>query len=176
MSKKGVKFLLSKHNGVKPHLEVALGNIHEWCPMSESKCISKKSCLMPCLKWRILSRPGKIGTGRNTKYFFSYCAWSTPWGHVLSLKTICQIPALIWAISYSVFQPVKFASTLQKLLATFFQILDIWWSSLDIMDDFKLISRTAIFRFGEINKSWFWVYSKKCFFLFFFSSLLHFEL
>ena len=39
-------------------------------------------------------------------------------------------------------------------LKTFRQIpsiFDIWLSSLDIMDDFKLISRTAIFRFGEIN-------------------------
>ena len=36
-------------------------------------------------------------------------------------------------------------------LATFFQILDTWWSTLDIMNDFKLISRTVIFRFGEIN-------------------------
>ena len=77
-------------------------------------------------KWRILSRPGKIGSGKNPKYFFSYWAWSTPWGHVLSLKTFRQIPALSWAIRYSVFQPVKFVSTLQKLLATFFQILDIW--------------------------------------------------
>ena len=59
-------------------------------------------------KWRILSRTGKIGSGKNTKYFFSYWAWSTPWGHVLSLKTFCQIPALSWAISNSVFQPVKF--------------------------------------------------------------------
>ena len=85
----------------------------------------------------------------------------------MSLKTFLQIPALSWAISYSVFQPFKFASTLQKLLATFFQILDIWRSSLDIMDDFKLISRMAIFRFGEINKSWFWVWSNKNFLIFF---------
>ena len=26
------------------------------------------------LKWRILSRIGKIGSGKNTKYFFSYRA------------------------------------------------------------------------------------------------------
>ena len=29
---------------------------------------------------------------------------------------------------------------------------DIWWSSLDILDDFKLISRTVFFCLGEINK------------------------
>ena len=103
--------------------------------------------------------------------FFPYWAWSTPWGHVLSLITFRQIPALSWAISYSVFQPVKFASTLQKLLATFFQILDIWWSSLVIMDDFKPISRTALFRFGEIN-----TIMILSFFSIFFSFLLYFEL
>ena len=43
--------------------------------------------------------------------------------------------------------------------ATSIQILDTWWSSLDIMNDFKLISRMAFFRFGEINKSLFWVLS-----------------
>ena len=43
--------------------------------------------------------------------------------------------------------------------ATSILIIDIWRSSLDIMDDFKLISRTVFFRFGEINKSWFWVFS-----------------
>ena len=96
-------------------------------------------------------------------FFFSYLAWSLPWGHDLSQKTFCQIPALSWAISYSVFQNVKFTSSLQKLLATFFQILDIWWSRLVIMDDFKPISRTAFFHFGEINKSLFWVLSKKFF-------------
>ena len=46
-------------------------------------------------------------------------------------------------------------------------IFDIWWSSLDIMDDFKLISRTVFLRFGEINKSWFLVLSKKFFYNFF---------
>ena len=101
---------------------------------------------------------------------------STPWGHVLSLKTFCQIPALSWAISNSVFQPVKFTSTLQKLLATFFQTFDIWWSSLDIMDDFKLISRTVIFRLGEINNIMIFSFVKKNFFFTFFSSLLHIEL
>ena len=40
------------------------------------------------LKWRIFSRTGKIGSGKNTKYiFFSYWAW----GHVLSLKPIWQL-------------------------------------------------------------------------------------
>ena len=119
------------------------------------------------IKWRIFSRTGKIGSGKNTKYFFFYWAWSTPWGHVLSLKTFCQIPAMRWAISNSVFQPVKFTSTLQKLLATFFQIFDIWWSSLDIMDDLKLISRTVIFRLGEINNIMIFSYVKKNFLNFF---------
>jgi hypothetical protein len=41
------------------------------------------------IKWRIFSRPGILGSGINT-IFFSYWAWSTPWGHVLSLKTLSQ--------------------------------------------------------------------------------------
>ena len=43
----------------------------------------------------------------------------------------------------------------------------IWWSSLDKINDFKAISRIVFFRFGEINKSLFWVFSKKNFFNFF---------
>ena len=68
------------------------------------------------------------------------------------------------------------ANTLQKLLVTFFQILDIWWSSLDIVDDFKFISRTAFFHFGEIKENHDFEFCQKTFFLIFFSSLLHFEL
>ena len=110
---------------------------------------------------------------KTKNIFFSYWAWSSPWGHVLSLKTFRQIPALSWAISYSVFQKVKLLNSLQKLLATFFKILDIWLSRLVIMDDFKPISRTAFFRFGEINQSLFWVLSKIFFFYF---SLVFYEI
>ena len=51
---------------------------------------------------------------------FSYWAWSTPWGHVLSLKTFCRNPALSWAIRYSVFQPVKFTSSFEFVCGTLF--------------------------------------------------------
>ena len=88
-----------------------------------------------------------------------------------------------------------------KITKTFFQIFDIWWSSLDITDDFKLISRTVIFRLSEINNIMFFSFVKfffslflvryyksnykeknhfffffKIFFFTFFSSLLHIEL
>jgi hypothetical protein len=44
------------------------------------------------IKWRILSRPTKIGSGKNKKnLYFSYWAWKSPWGHVLGLITFCQI-------------------------------------------------------------------------------------
>ena len=93
------------------------------------------------------------------------------WRHVLSLKRFkrfCWNPVLSWEIKYSVFQPIKFVSSFQKLCLTIhFQFFDIWWSSLDIINDFKAISRMVFFRFGEINKSWFWVLSKKFFFHFF---------
>ena len=54
--------------------------------------------------------------------------------------------------------------------AIHFQLFDIWWSSLDIIIDFKGIFGIVIFHFGEINKSLFWVFSKKCF-----GWLLHFK-
>ena len=50
-------------------------------------------------------------------------------------------------------------------LAIRFQFFDIWWSSLDMINDFKAISRIVFFCFGEINRS---------FFLSFFGWLLHF--
>ena len=52
------------------------------------------------IKWPLFRQTGKIGTGKNTKTFFSYWAWSTPWGHVLSLKSFCQIHVLSWDIRY----------------------------------------------------------------------------
>ena len=93
-------------------------------------------------------------------FHFSSWAWSTPWGHVLSLITFRQIPVLSWAIRYSVFQKVKFTSSLQKWAGHV--NLNYWHLvvNLVIMDDFKLISRTAFFRFGEINKSLFWIFWK----------------
>ena len=44
---------------------------------------------------------------------FSCWAWSTPWEHVLSLKSFCRNPVLSWAIRYSVFQKVKSTSSLE---------------------------------------------------------------
>ena len=44
------------------------------------------------------------------------------------------------------------------------------------MDDFKLISRTAIFHLGEINNIMIFSFVKKNFFFTFFSSLLQIQL
>ena len=73
----------------------------------------EKSMLSKALKWRILSQPGKTGSGKKIFSNFSYWASSTPWGHVLTLITFCQIPVLSWAIRYSVFQKVKSTTMLQ---------------------------------------------------------------
>ena len=62
-------------------------------------------------------------------YFFDFSYWasSTPWGHVLSLKTFCWNPALSWAIRYSVFQKVKFTSNFEfvcgNLFSTFWHLM-----------------------------------------------------
>ena len=58
----------------------------------------------------------------------------------------------------------------KKVRHSFFNILSSDTQVLVILNDFKAISRTASFCFGEINKSWFWVLSKKLFFYLFFSS------
>ena len=79
---------------------------------------------------------------------FSYWAWSTPWGHVLTLISFCWNPVLSWAIRYSVFQPVKFTNSLSSCAAVCFQFFDICWWSLDTLNDFKAISSTGFFRFG----------------------------
>ena len=68
--------------------------------------------------WNVLSggfwaRPPQSKVVKIKSFDFSYWAWSTPWGHVLSLKTFCRNPVLSWAIRYSVFQPVKFSSSLE---------------------------------------------------------------
>ena len=77
--------------------------------------------------WSKMSLSGEfLATQAQTKVVkiknldFSYWAWSTPWGHVLSLKTFCRNPVLSWAIRYSVFQPVKFASSFEFVCGTLF--------------------------------------------------------
>ena len=58
-------------------------------------------------------RPAKREVVKIKFFDFSYWALSTPWRHVLSLKTFCGNPALSWAIRYSVFQNVKFTSSFE---------------------------------------------------------------
>ena len=123
--------------------------------------------ILRCLSGGFWARQAQREVVKIFFFDFSYWAWSAPWGHVLSLKTFCRNPVLSWAIRYSVFQPVKFVTSLSSCAALPFQLFDIWWSSLDKINDFKAISRMVFFRFGEINKSWFWVLSKKKFFKFF---------
>ena len=53
------------------------------------------------IKWRILSRTSSEESGKNEKKKKSYWASSTPWGHVLSLKTFCWNPALSWAVYFT---------------------------------------------------------------------------
>ena len=75
--------------------------------------------------------------------------------------TINFLPKSCPELRYSVFQPVKFTIlVLSSCVAISFQLFDIRWSNLDKIDDFNPISRTVFFRFGEINKSLFWVLSQ----------------
>ena len=93
---------------------------------------------------------------------FSYWAWITPWGHFFA-------EILSWAEQpgtqfFSLSNLVQVSSS---CAAISFQLFDIRWSSLDIVNDSKAISRIGFFRFGEINRSLFWVFSKKKKFQFF---------
>ena len=110
-----------------------------------------------------MSWPCKIGSGRNEKNIFS------PLGFEYTMRTCFEsknfFKFLPWA-EQSATQLFSLSS-LTKTAGYFFQFLDIWWSSLDVMDDFNVISRMVIFHFGEINKSWFWVLSIFFFLIFF---------
>ena len=75
----------------------------EWFPLGNGVCLSSEF-------W---ARQAQREVVKIKKFDFSYWASSTPWGHVLSLKTFCRNPVLSWAIRYSVFQKVKSTSSLE---------------------------------------------------------------
>ena len=57
----------------------------------------------------------QIGSGKNRKsLFFLLGLKYTYWGHVVSLKSVCQIPVLSSDIRYASFLPAKFISSFQK--------------------------------------------------------------
>ena len=79
-------------------------------------------------------------------------------GGKVTLWQNCKLRLRLYQLwSYSIIRSALFFA--RKF--TIFNILTsnvYYWSSLDIMNDFKLISTFVIFRFSEINKSWFWVF------------------
>ena len=76
-------------------------------------CREQIGNLILCLSKGFWAGQAQTKVVKIKKFDFSYWASSTPWGHVLSLKTFCRNPALSWAIRYSVFQKVKFTSSLE---------------------------------------------------------------
>ena len=81
---------------------------------------------------------------------FSCWAWSTPWGHVLSLKSFCWNPVLSWAIRYSVFQPVKFSSSFEFVCRTIFSTFWHLVVKFGYNKWFLSNKKVVFFRFGEI--------------------------
>ena len=65
------------------------------------------------------ARQAQTKVVKMKKKNFTYWASSTPWGHVLSLKTFCRNPVLGWAIRYSVFQRVISTNRLQHWAGKF---------------------------------------------------------
>ena len=98
---------------------------------------------------------------KNFFYEFSYWAWSTPWGRVLSLKSFCWNPLLSWAIRYSVFQPVKFRSSFEfichTIFSTFWHLVvkfgcNKWFLSNKKVAFFPFRWNITILRFFKIQK------------------------
>ena len=102
---------------------------------------------------------------------FSCWAWSTPWGHVLSLKSFCWNPVLSWAIRYSVFQLVKFTSSFKFICRTIFSTFWHLVVKFGYNNWFLSNKKNSFFLFrwiiGEIKKSLFQFFQKKIFDYFF---------
>ena len=64
-------------------------------------------------------------------------------------------------------QVLSFSEVWSSCATTRFQLFDIWWSSLDKINDFKAISRLVFFRFGEIINIMMLSFVKKFFLTFF---------
>ena len=79
-----------------------------WCRQPWKLCLSIWSKLKVALSEGFWVGPAMSKVVKIIFLDFSYWASSTPWGHVLSLKTFCRNPVLSWPIRYSVFQKVKF--------------------------------------------------------------------
>ena len=97
----------------------------DWCShnIKKTKVYGSKLYIyniMACLSSEFWARQAQREVVKIKKFDFSYWAWRTPWGHVLSLKTFCRNPALSWAIRYSVFQLVKFTSNFEFVCGTLF--------------------------------------------------------
>ena len=71
------------------------------------------------LSGQFSARQAKLDLIKIQNLYFSYWAWNTPWGNVLSLKSFCQIPFLSWDIRDATFQPAKFVSSFQKWAGNF---------------------------------------------------------
>ena len=102
---------------------------------------------------------------------FSYWAWSTHWGYVLSLKSFCWNPVLSWAIRYSVFQLVKFTSSFKFVCRTIFSTFWHLVVKFGYNNWFLSNKKNSVLPFrriiGEIRKSLFQFFWKKKFWLFF---------
>ena len=99
---------------------------------------------------------------------FLYWAWSTPWGHVLSLKIFCRNPVLSWAIRYSVFQKVKFTSSLSSsgptIFSTFWHLVvkfgyNKWFLSNEINSVFPFRWNKQVIIFYFFQKKFFFAFN-----------------
>ena len=112
----------------------------EWCKnKNKDSCRVSHHFLIFWFKWPIFSQTGKIGTDKNTKYLFFLLglkySLSTCFEHKKVLSNSC--PELRYQVHHFSVCKISIVSKSGLEFFFFFQILDNWMSSLDIMNDFK---------------------------------------
>ena len=111
----------------------------------------------------------RLGSGKNQKSWFFLLGLKYTFRTCFDTMNKLFAEILYWAEkSGTQFFSLSNLHIVSNACATIrFQLFDIWWSSLNKINDFKAISRMEFFCFGEKNISLFWVLSKKFFFQFF---------
>ena len=94
----------------------------------------------PEQKKRFISFQGQLGLRnpqavRKCNCFSPYCA-KTSMKFSIKILTIYHTKYLMMNACIMSFEQVEFSRSLSSSATQFFQLFDIWWSSLDIIDDF----------------------------------------
>ena len=108
-----------------------------------------------------MSQTSTEGSGKKNFFWFFLLGLKYTLRTCFEFKNFAEI--LSWAeqSGTQVFSLSNLVLVSDSCAAIPFQLFDIWWSSLDIINYFKAISSIGFFCFGEINRSLFWIFQKK---------------